>query len=63
MSTTWEVVTTVFVVAALAFIAVGIFWLTPLARGKNEYRDERGKRQGESPHLDTRDDYEHAHPA
>jgi hypothetical protein len=63
MSTPWEIATAVFVLAALAFIAVGVFWLTPLARSENEYRDERGKRRGESPHLETRDDYEHAHPA
>jgi hypothetical protein len=63
MSTTWEILTTVFVLAALAFIAVGVFWLTPFARDENEFRDSRGKRRGGSPHMETRDDYESAHPA
>jgi hypothetical protein len=63
MSASWEIVATLFVLAALAFVLVGVLWLTPIARRENDYRDQQGKRRGASPHLETRDDYEHANPA
>ncbi len=58
----WAIVATVFVLGVLAFIAYGVFEVTPFARNSNRFRDSTGRRSGESPHLETRDEYEHTHP-
>lgn len=62
MNTLWTVIATVFVLAALAFLAYGLFEVTPLARHADRLRDPTtGKRRWESPHLETRDEYERTH--
>jgi hypothetical protein len=54
----------VFVLGVLAFIAYGLFEVSPWGRHSDPLRDpQNGKRCGESPHLETRDEYERAHPA
>jgi hypothetical protein len=63
MNAVWAIIVAVFVIGTIAFIAVGLFWLTPWAHRENEFRERDGKRHGESPHLETRDEYERAHPA
>jgi hypothetical protein len=63
MNAVWAIIATVFVLGVLAFIAYGLFEVTPLARHANPFRDPAGKRRGGSPHLETRDDYEHTHPS
>jgi hypothetical protein len=57
-------VTALFVIlvvfAILAVGAFGLWELTPFAHHANPYRDVRtGKRRAESPHLETRDEFEH----
>jgi hypothetical protein len=63
MNALWAIIVAVFVIGTLAFVAIGLIWLTPMAHRVNPYRDPRGNRVGDSPHLETRDDYERAHPA
>jgi len=49
----------VIVFAILVVVFFGLYELTPFAHGSNPYRDPRtGKRRWESPHLETRDEYE-----
>jgi len=58
----WAIIATVFVLGVLAWLAFGMFELTPFARRSNALRDPRtGKPRGHSPHLETRDDYERTH--
>ena len=63
MSAFWVIVAMVFVIGVLAFIAYGVYEVTPYARHSDRFRDPAGKRRGDSPHLETRDEYEHSHPA
>ena len=60
MSTFWIVVSTVFVVGVLTLVAYVVFELTPFARHSETFRDPRTLRRiGTSPHLETRDEFEH----
>jgi hypothetical protein len=52
MSTFFLVIAGVFVIAVLALVGYSVYELTPLARHKDHYRDEDGKRRFESPRLD-----------
>jgi len=52
MDTFFLVLALAFVIAVLALVAYSIFEMTPLARHKDHYRDESGKRRVESPRLD-----------
>jgi hypothetical protein len=52
MSTFFLIVACVFVIAVLALAGYAIYEMTPLARHKDHYRDEDGKRRFESPRLD-----------
>ena len=52
MNTLFLVIACTFVLAVLALVAYSIFEMTPLARHKDHYRDESGKRRYESPRLD-----------
>jgi hypothetical protein len=64
MEALWIVLAMVFVLGVLAFIAYGLFEVSPWGRHSDPLRDpQNGKRCGESPHLETRDEYERAHPA
>jgi hypothetical protein len=64
MEALWIFIAMVFVLGVLVFIAYGVFELTPFARHSDRLRDPHtGRRLGESPHMETRDDYERAHPA
>jgi hypothetical protein len=48
-----------FVVAVLAAGAYALFELSPFARHSDQYRDPvTHRRLGESPHLETRDEFE-----
>ena len=51
----------VIVFAIVAAVVFGFFEMTPFAHhATNPYRDARsGKRLWESPHLETRDEFEH----
>ncbi len=62
MSAFWVIVAMVFVIGVLAFIAYGVFEVTPYARHSNRFRDSTGRRRETSPHLETRDEWEHTHP-
>jgi hypothetical protein len=60
MSTLWIVVTFAFVFGVLAVVAYALFELTPFARHTERFRDPgTGARRWESPHLETRDEFEH----
>ena len=49
----------VIVFAIVAVVVFGLFEMSPLAHGTNPYRDPgTGKRRWESPHLETRDEFE-----
>jgi hypothetical protein len=63
MAVLWITLAMVFVLAVLAWVAYGLFEVSPFARHSDEFRDRRGKRRGDSPHLESRDDFERAHPA
>ena len=52
MNTFFLVIACIFVLAVLALVVYSIFELTPLAKHKDHYRDETGKRRYESPRLD-----------
>ena len=59
MSTLWIIVATVFVLAVLGVVAYAIF-IAPFRSHSEQFRDQRtGRRFGESPHLETRDEFEH----
>ena len=50
----------VFVVGVLAVVAFALFKLTPFAGHRDRFRDPvTHKRLGSSPHLETRDEFEH----
>ena len=54
------VVAIVFVVAVLAVVAYALFKLSPFAHHVETYRDPlTGRRLFDSPHLETRDEFEH----
>jgi hypothetical protein len=62
MSILWIVVAFVFVFGVLAVVAYGLFELSPFARHVEPFRDPRtGRRRWESPHLETRDEFERTH--
>ena len=52
MDTFFIVLACTFVIAVLALVGYSVFEMTPLARHKDHYRDEAGKRRYESPRLD-----------
>ena len=52
MNTMFLVIACIFVLAVLALVAWSLFEVTPLARHKDHYRDESGKKRFESPRLD-----------
>jgi hypothetical protein len=58
MTALWILVAIVFVVAVLAWLAYGLFELSPFARHTERFRDAYGRRTGGSPHLETRDEFE-----
>jgi hypothetical protein len=59
MSTLWISVTFVFVFAVLGVVAYALYEASPFARHVEEFRDLRsGRRRWESPHLETRDEFE-----
>jgi hypothetical protein len=63
MSVLWIVIATVFVLAVIAWVLYGLFELSPLAHHADRFRDPRsGRRLASSPHLETRDEFEHTHP-
>jgi hypothetical protein len=60
MTVLWIVLAMVFVLAVLGWLAYGLFEVSPLAHHSDRFRDPRtGRRVGGSPHLETRDEYEH----
>jgi flagellar basal body-associated protein FliL len=62
MSTLWIILAVVFVLFVLAFVAYGLFEVSPLAHHVDRFRDpQTGRRRWQSPHLETRDEYEHTH--
>lgn len=62
MTILWIIVAFAFVLVVLALLAYGLFELTPLARHPDQFRDSRtDRRRWESPHLETRDEYERTH--
>jgi hypothetical protein len=64
MDALWIILATAFVIAALVWVAYGLFELSPFAHHPDQLRDARTKkRRGESPHLETRDEFERTHPA
>lgn len=61
MTALWIVLATAFVLLVLAFVLYGLFEMSPFAHHGEELRDTRnGRRSGESPHLQTRDEFEHS---
>ncbi len=64
MSVLWILVALAFFFAVLALVVYALFELSPFARHSEALRDAfAGRRTGESPHLETRDEFEHTHPA
>jgi hypothetical protein len=62
MSALGTAVAMAFVLVVLAVVAYGLFELSPFARHVDQLRDPRtGRRRWESPHLETRDEFERAH--
>ena len=62
MSALWIIVATAFVLVVLALVAYGLFELSPFTHHLDQFRDPRtGKRRWESPHLETRDEFERTH--
>ncbi len=60
MTAIWIILAMVFVFAVLGFVAYGFFEVSPFAHHADHFRDPRtGRRLGESPHLETRDEFEH----
>jgi hypothetical protein len=58
MSTLWIIIATAFVLAVLGVVVYAV--LAPLWHHSDQFRDLRtGRRLGESPHLETRDEFEH----
>ncbi|HZR92071.1 MAG TPA: hypothetical protein VFA44_06635 [Gaiellaceae bacterium] len=64
MTALWITLAMVFVVGVLVWLGYGLFEVSPLARHGDQFRDPRtGRRRWESPHLETRDEFERSHPA
>ncbi len=64
MSTLWIIVVLAFVVSVLAVVAYALFEMSPFAHHVDRFRDTRsGRRLWETPHLETRDEFEHTHEA
>ena len=58
MSAFWIVIATAFVLATLGVVAYAC--IAPFRHHAEQFRDQRtGRRVGESPHLETRDEFEH----
>jgi len=57
MQTFWIVIATVFVLAVLGVVLYAI--IAPFGPHSDNFRDRTGRRLGESPHLETRDEFEH----
>jgi hypothetical protein len=50
----------IIVFAIVAVVFFGLYEMTPFAHHTNPYREPRsGKRLWESPHLETRDEFDH----
>jgi hypothetical protein len=59
MGILWIVIATAFVLAVLG-VAVYALFVAPFGRHSEQFRDgPTGRRFGESPHLETRDEFEH----
>ena len=62
MSALWTIVAVAFVLVVLAILAYGLFELSPFGRHLDQFRNPRtGRRRWESPHLETRDEFERTH--
>ncbi len=60
MTAIWIILAIAFVLVVLAWLAYGFFKVSPFAHHSDQYRDAlTGRRIGESPHLETRDEFEH----
>ena len=60
MSVLWMLVTAAFVLLVLAFVVYGL--ARPIGRHEDQFRDPRSdKGRLESPHLESRDEYEVTH--
>jgi hypothetical protein len=60
MSVLWMLVTAAFLLLVLAFVVYGL--ARPPGRHEDRFRDPRGdKGRWESPHLESRDEYELTH--
>ena len=60
MSVAWMLVTAAFVLLVLACVVYGL--AIAFGRDEDQFRDPRGnKRHWESPHLESRDEYEVMH--
>jgi hypothetical protein len=57
MQTLWIVIATVFVLSVLGVVLYAI--IAPFGPHSDQFRDRTGRRLGESPHLETRDEFEH----
>jgi hypothetical protein len=58
MSVLWIVIATAFVLATLGVVVYACF--APFGHHSEQFRDQwTGRRVGESPHLETRDEFEH----
>lgn len=59
MGSLWIVIATAFVLAVLGVVAYVLF-IIPFRQHSEQFRVARtGRRIGESPHLETRDEFEH----
>lgn len=59
MTTIGTAIVVIFVLAVLAIVVYVIFEMSPFATHAERYRDpQSGKRLGESPHLETWDEFE-----
>ena len=59
MNVMWMIVVIAFVLVVLGLVAYALFELTPFADHSEQFRDpSTGVRLWESPHLETRDEYE-----
>ena len=63
MNAMWLVIATAFVLVVLGLVAYALLELSPFVHHPDEFRDLRsGRRLSESPHLETRDEFEWTHP-
>ncbi len=59
MTAIWIILAMAFVLVVLGWLAYGFFEVSPFAHHSEQFRDPRtGRRIGESPHLETRDEFE-----